>query len=435
MSIVGAVRQRTAKVFYGWWIVLGAFVMQTLTSGLSNRAFGFYLPRFVEEFGWSRALISLAFSLSQLESSVLGPIQGWLIDRIGPRNVIRIGVGLFAAGLVLLSQVHHLWMFFAAYLIIAVGSSLCGFLTANIILMNWFVKKRTRAASIALAGLSFGGVGGPLLVWSLTTFGWRATAMGSAGLVVLIGLPITQIVRANPEQYGLQPDGDGERVAKGDGSPGVPSAALQGFTTKEALRLRSFWLLAVGHGLALLAVSAVNVHLYSHLRDRFELFRNNDVAAATIVTIFTVMVLVFQIAGGFLGDKFNKRVILVLCMLGHGLGMAALAIGTNLFMVGAFVLLHSLAWGVRGPIMTSIRADYFGRRSLPTVMGFNSMFATFGGVIAPFFAGWMFDLTGSYEFAFIAIAVACGLGAFAFGFASKPEMRTSPTPVVAGSKD
>src|ERR1041385_2493205 len=150
--------------------------LQFLQAGLMTQSFGAYVAVLQEERGWSKTALSFAAALHQMEAAILGPLLGWLMDRFGPQGMIRAGVVLFGIGLMLLSQTHELVTFYAAFLLIALGTSLCGFFPLNVALINWFERWRARALSAMSIGLALGGISVPLVAWSLQAFGWRTTA-------------------------------------------------------------------------------------------------------------------------------------------------------------------------------------------------------------------------------------------------------------------
>ena len=182
-------------MFYGWRMVAGAFFSQSMHSALLFLSQGLYVVQFEQTFAWSRGAISWAFGLLRIETGLLGPIQGWMIDRFGPRPVMRIGTLLFGAGLILLGQIQELWHLFAALTIIAMGTSLAGFLTVNTALANWFVRRRARAMSVTSIGFASGAVLAPVVAWSITEFGWRETAVYSGIAAMLVGFPASQMFR------------------------------------------------------------------------------------------------------------------------------------------------------------------------------------------------------------------------------------------------
>jgi len=430
-----ALRPR-GRVFYGWWMVAASAGIQAVIAVLFNQAFGAYAAVLREDFGWSRSALSGAFSLARFESGILGPLQGWMIDRFGPRAVMIAGLSMFAGGLMWFSQINSLPMFYVVFFLMAVGSSLGGFLAITVALVNWFTRHRAKALSLSQIGFSAGGLLVPLTVASIEFFGWRETAFGSGVLVLALGLPLAVLMRHRPETYGETPDGvpfaprSTEGAAPIEAKPhwAVAADGSEDFTAREAMRTRSFWLISLGHASALLIVSAVMVHLVLHLNENLGY---SLTTASLFVALMTAMQMTGQIMGGILGDRFNKRVIVIACMAAHGIGLILLAFAVNTLMVVAFTVLHGLAWGTRGPLMQAIRADYFGSSNFGAIMGWSSMIVMIGTTSGPLVAGFLADRTGNYEVGFTVLAVAAMMGSVFFMLATKPAPppRTPGAPV------
>src|SRR3954470_5024779 len=198
---------RPRRLFYGWYMVAAGSAMQFLQSGLMTQSFGAYVAVLQAERGWSKTALSGAAALQQMEGALLGPILGWFIDRFGPQGMIRAGVLVFGSGLMLLSRTETLLGFYGAFLVIALGSSLCGFFPVNVALINWFERWRARALSSMSIGLALGGISVPLVAWSLQTYGWRATAFGSGVIAIVVGVPLAFVMRRRREDHGLTVDG------------------------------------------------------------------------------------------------------------------------------------------------------------------------------------------------------------------------------------
>ena len=427
MAFISSLRRIRGLVFYGWWIVAGAAAVQGLFSLVYYQSFGAYLVFFERDFTWGRGALSGAYAMARLESSIIAPIQGWLLDKVSPRMLMRVGAVMVGGGFMMLSQVNSLFTYYVAFGIISIGASLAGFLTINITVARWFERWRTRAISLTMIGGGVGGLGAPLLAWSLDTFGWRETAFVSGLATMVVCLPIAQLMRESPERYGLLPDGNLRDVEYGDETEGAHrEVVLEGFTLKQALRNRSFWYLGIGHGIALLAVSVINTHVIIHLVELLDL---SVTAAAAVFAVILATQVVAQVIGGIMGDRYSKRLLAAGAMVGHALAMLILAMTSALWLIFAAAVIHGAAWGVRGPLMTTIRAEYFGRRALGTIMGFGTTFAMVGSTIGPVFAGLMVDITGSYRIAFFTIAVVVGLSSLSFLLAVKPEFpRRTATP-------
>jgi MFS family permease len=414
---------RLRQVFYGWWIVAAGFMIQLLVGALLNQAYGAYVVLLQKDFGWTKTMLSGAYSLTRVESGLLGPLQGWLMDRLGPQALMRVGMLMFGGGFIGFSLIGSATEFYVAFLLMALGSSLAGFFPLTVAVVNWFERRRATALALMSTGFAVGGLLVPVVVLSMDQFGWRATAFASGVLIIVAGLPLVQMVRFRPEHYGLTVDGDPPRPSR------TPSATLEApaaepadYDAGQALRTPAFWLISLGHASALLVVGAVMVHLVSHLHDNLGY---SLTAAALVVTLMTAMQVLGQLLGGFLGDRFEKRLIATACMAMHAAGLLVVAYATATWMAIAFAVLHGLAWGTRGPLMQAMRADYFGRRSFGTIMGFSSLIVMLGQVSGPLIAGVLADRTGSYESGFTILAGMAAFGSVFFILATKPRAKAA----------
>ena len=413
------VKKNAGRLFFGWWIVLAAVVVQGLQIGLLLQAFGAYFIRLQEEFGWSSAALAWSFSILQLQNGVLGPVQGLLVDRLGPRVVLTAGVLFLALGFLLLSQVETLLGFYLVSVVLSVGFGLSGYLTLMVAVANWFRRHRAMALALSTTGLGLGSMLVPLVAISLNAYGWRATAIASGVIILAVGLPLMPLIRGRPERYGMLPDGGPDPRAAANPTRTMDTG--RDFTVGEAVRTPAFWLISLGHGSALLVVGAIMVHLIPHLVQRLEVSLES---AAVVVTVMTMTSMAGQIGGGFLGDRVDKRLICAAGMVAHCVGLLGITFATSLWQVYVFAIIHGLAWGGRGPLMGAIRADYFGRRALGTIMGLSAVIVTLGIMSGPVFAGFMRDARGDYQLGFVVLAVMTGLAAVFFLAAKRPPQPT-----------
>jgi sugar phosphate permease len=405
-------------VFYGWWVVGAGFGLETLIGSLMFHAYGAYLVLLREEFGWSKTMLSAAFAMARAESGILGPVQGWLTDRFGPRVLIRVGMAIFSLGFILFSQIQGPVTFFLTFFMMALGSSLGGYLPIGVAIVAWFRRRRALALSLSASGMAVGGLLTPLVVLAMSRVGWRTTALASGLLAIAVGLPLAQLVRRRPEAYGLTPDGDAPRAAESD-APARHVIGEPDFTAREAMATRAFWYISIGHGAALFVVSAVMVHMVVHVTERLGYSLPQ---AASVVALMTVMQGIGQVSGGWLGDRFSKRRIAAGCMLGHAAGLLVLAFASAFWMVLAFAVLHGLGWGMRGPLMSAIRADYFGSAAFGTITGLSSMVLMVGMMGGPLVAGILADRTGSYGLGFSVLAALAAVGSVFFLRARRPTL-------------
>jgi len=404
------------KIFHGWKMAGASAGIQMLHAALLHQSFGAYFSILIEQKGWSKTSLSAASAMQSAETAIIGPAMGWLIDKFGPQNMIRAGIITFGVGLMLFSQIDSLPGLYAAVLVIALGSSLSGYFPLNIALIHWFERKRARALSISGLGLALGGILVPLVAWCMQHFGWRATAFGSGVLMIALGWPMARLFKRRPSDIGetldgLPPPAPGEAASAEQGSP------QREFTAREALRTSAFWLLSLGHGFALFVVTAVNVHAINHMRQALGYSVSQ---AAVIIMIMTACQVAGVLIGGAVGDRYSKRWMCAACMLMHAAGLLMLTFATGPVMLIAFAVLHGLAWGVRGPFMQAIRADYFGRRSIGMILGLSSLIIAIGQIGGPMVAGILGDATGNYRAGFTVLALLAGAGSLLFALARRP---------------
>ncbi|MFK7965765.1 MAG: MFS transporter [Burkholderiaceae bacterium] len=401
--------------------------IQFMQSALLYQALGAYVAVLSEEKGWSKTALSGGSAVHAMEAALLGPVLGWVIDKFGAQLMIKLGVLALGIGLMLLGQIESVAGFYGAILVIALGSSLCGFFPLNVSIIHWFDKMRARALSGVALGLAFGGIAMPLVAWSMQVYGWRATAVGSGALMIIVGMPLAMVFRGKPEDHGEVPDG---HAANTDTQADVTTKASnqptpvrdRDFSAREAIRTRAFWLLALGHGMALLVVTGVNVHAINHMKKSLD-FSLTD--ASIIIMAMTVSQIAGVMIGWVIGDRFTKRYVAAACMFGHCFGMLLLTYASGWTMLYLFAICHGVAWGLRGPFMQAIRADYFGRSSIGKIMGFSSMVVVLGQIGGPMIAGYLGDVTGDYNLGFTVLAALAGCGSVMFLMAQKP---TAPAP-------
>lgn len=411
-------------------------IAQGLQSALFFGAFGIYAPFWMAEFGWSRTTISLIHSLQRTESGLLGPVNGWLISRFGPHRMIMVGMALMGLSMIALGFTTGFGTFLAAFLVMAIGASFAGILSMMTILVNWFERRRATAMALAGLGMSIGSLTAPVLASLLVTYGWRGVTIGSGILFLVMMIPLGRILIDEPESVGLRPDGDphpttkqanADRDAKREEATATNEVKAPAFKAREVLRSRAFWLMSIGHSNALAIVSAVGVHFVIFAQ---EIIGISVTAGATLLMIMTICSMVGQGAGGVLGDRLDKRLVAGSGMLLHAGAMVALTLMPTYTGALLAAVMHGVAWGIRGPLMSALRADYFGRAAFAMVMGFSSLIVTVGSVLGPLVVGLLADSTGGYTWGFGVLAVVGLIGAVAFFILETPPQRTA---VVASS--
>lgn len=406
--------------FYGWIIVGVGFVSQMII-GLSNQALGTYVIFFQKEFGWSNAHIGFARSLSQVENALLGPVNGWLVDKFGARFNMTAGVFFFGLGLFSLGLMHSIWTFYAASILMALGTSMGSLLVISSAINNWFRRRRTLAIAITTCGLAISGaVLIPLIVFSQNNFGWRSAAIATGIGVWLVGIPAALLLRHSPERYGLFPDGDiaVKECNDSDNDPKVYAPqSSNDFTLSEAMHTRAFWLISFANAFTLLGLQAFTLYQFAHMENDMNIARGS---AALVVTVMSVFNLSGRLAGGMLGDIMQKHHLLGASTLGMGFSLIVFAVSTSYYVAMVTGAVYGLCWGIRTPVTHALRGDYFGNKSFGKISGISSMLASPLGILGPTLVGAIADMQGDYILAFIIIGILSLVSGVMFALASPP---------------
>jgi MFS family permease len=248
---------------------------------------------------------------------------------------------------------------------------------------------------------------------------------------MVAGFPLSQVMRHRPEDHGEVPDGrryTANYHAEVERNERPRPAAVEGrdFTVGEAMRTPAFWFISLGHGSALLIVSAVTVHAASYLKQDLGYSLS---AASLVITLMTLTQVLGMVIGGWIGDKVDKRYIAFACMGMHALALMLVAYAQAVPMVIAFAVLHGAAWGIRGPLMQAMRAEYFGRSQYGMILGMSSLIFTLGNIAGPLVAGILADSTGGYREGFTVLTILSGAGSLFFLLAKRPERPPVDAPV------
>lgn len=414
----------TGKVFYGWWVVLASTIICMFGYGVGLYTFGVFFKPMAAELGWSRALISIAPALRRIEGGFSSPFVGWATDKFGPRPVIFIGVLTMGLGLCLMYFVNSAVSFFLIYgVMVAFGMNLALYLPNQTAAAMWFKRRVSRAMSILTSGAAFGGaICAPLAAYLITGFGWRKSFLALGIIFMVIGLPLSLVIRRRPEDMGLRPDGDppeDEYPDEADSDtvrPATQALEDDDYTLMEALNSRVFWILALSFFLQGMAHPTITVHTVNALTDSGIPFFEASFAFGFMILISVVGRLSF----GWMGDFIKKRHLMIAAYFLQGVGILVLMNAQTITDAYLFTILYGIGFGGGVPLRPAIRAEYFGRKAFGKIGGFMSPVVMVGGISGPILAGYIFDRFGSYNGIFITIVVLQVLASVAMFFA-RPE--------------
>ena len=441
MSVI--VRFRKPNIYYGWYIVFATGFVMTIATVPLFHAMTLWAVAMENHFGWPRGQLSLALTLTRIEGGLMGVIEGYLTDRLGGRKMVLIGFVILGFGFLIFWQVDAgfwpvspLYMFYAAYLVMALGQGMGSWVPMMTTINNWF----SRRMASAMGWANFMSRGGALLVIPLIdlgingsvgvpftdvtlnigrAIGWENVALILAVVIFAAALPLSFIIRNRPEDIGLQPDGESAPTAR-TGRRGV-APPPQGLTAQQAIRTPAFWLIAVGHGMTSMIILAIFTHLGLLLKDAgFEEY------AGTIVILYTLVSMFSQPLGGYAGDRFPKRIGLFVFTTIQASAVVLLTFSAELWMFYAFAVIFGIGFGGRNPLTTSIRGEYFGRGNFGKILGISTIPMNALLLISSPFAGYMYDWQGSYTVAFLVLAAFNYAGGVCFLLAKRPQIPALP---------
>jgi MFS family permease len=401
-----AANRAGGETYYGWWIVLAAFLNLFLVVGIIFYGFPAFYPYFVQDLHFTRAQLTQGFLLGFLFAGLpFGIIAGALIDRVGARAVILGGVALVAGSLILMSRISHFWQFELLCIVEVIGYVFAGPIANQVLVARWFERRRGQAMGYAYLGLGLGGVVAPILVNYLArTLGWRTALelIGAAIAVVLIPTGVW-ITRSKPADIRVDPQQFGETLAvtKTASGPASPPANVA-----QAVRTAPFWLILLGSTLAIGAIGAVIQH--------FILFLKDSGYSATVASRYLSILLTASLGGrvvvGYIADRFSKSFIMAIFYFLIGASVLLLAYPRSTSSIWAFALVFGFSMGADYMLIPLVVSENFGTASLGKILALIIMGYSVGQWAGPWFVGHLFDANHNYDLAWKLIALFAMIG-------------------------
>ena len=396
------------RVFYGWWIGLAAFLNLFYSVGIIYYGFPVFYPSLVDSLGFTRAQLTQGFLLGFVVAGLLfGLLAGVLIDRLGPRQVIRVGIWCVGLPLILMGSMTHLWHYYLLCIAEVFGYVLTGPIPNQVLISNWFRIKRGRAMGVAYLGLGAGGAVSPLLINSLIqSFGWRRAFEIIGALILIVLFPVSQwITRSSPGDLDLFPDGilppaaADQVVSTGQESIGVSVA--------QAVRSTNFWLILAGCTLTIGAIGAVTQHLIIFLKGEGYTVS----AASRLLSALLVSSLAGRVIVGYFADRYSRKNVMALFYLILALAIPLLFAAHRPAVVWCFVLVYGFAMGADYMLIPLVTADCFGLSALGKLLSLIIMGYSLGQWFAPWLSGRIFDTYHTYNLSWIIMSAAAAVGA------------------------
>ena len=394
----------------------GAFAAFTVSAGIMH-SYAVFLVAFIDEFRWSRAETSIAYSVSQLVAGGSSPLVGALVDRLGPRRLLVLGGSLLFAGLVGSALISALWQNVLLYgIIMTIGANCLGLVVFVPLLSRHFVRRRGLAISIVQSANGFGrATSAPLVQLSISTIGWRETYLAQAAFIAA-AVPLLAALFRRASRYPIT----AEPVPPTPTATPVPVPSPS-WTLPEAMRTPHFWLLFAVYLFTGLGSFLVSLHQLAFAVD----IGFDKLYAAGVLGIGSFLAIAGTILTGSLSDYIGREWSAILA---YGISIIGVVCALLITSPGQHWLLwlhacfFGLTWGARGPAITAKTADLFPGGRLGTILGVITIGSGIGSAAGSWAAGWIFDVSGSYRLAFLMSIAAYICGCVAFWALRRPPV-------------
>ena len=391
------------RVHYAWIVAATGFLALVMASGFRSTT-GVLLIPLHEEFGWSHETIGLAVSLNLLCFGLGAPFAAALIERFGVRRVVAIALGTIAVSALATTGMTQPWQLFLLWGIVnGFATGAVSVPLAAIIANRWFIRRRGLVTGLMTASYASGQlVFLPGLAW-IAGFDWRYAAVAIAAVALALVLPaVLLFMRDRPEDVGLRPLGADESWQPPPVAGAPPfGAALDALSV--AIRSRAFWFLA---GTFFVCGATTNGLISTHLIPAAHDHGITQVTAASLLALIGVFDVIGTVASGWLTDRYDPRILLVVYYALRGLSLLILPVAFDTAQAAmiAFVVVYGLDWVATVPPTSALATTHFGPQA-GVVFAWIFTAHQLGAATAAWGAGLVRTATGDYTAAFLAAGV------------------------------
>ncbi len=396
-----ASKKRTNKLFYGWVIAVTCLIIGTVIWG-TRYTFGVFFKSVESGFGVNRTVTSSVFSMYMVFCAIFAILGGWALDKYGPRRVTFV-MGLFTGvSLILTGQINSVGQLFITYsLLLAIGTG-AGFVVLSATTSRWFDQKRGLAVAIATIGSGLGtSIMAPIATYLIAELDWRQAYMVIGLVSGLITILLSLLLRSSPAER--LADFKAEKIPVNTASGHLASMSL-----KQASKTRSLWFLGVAWFLNSLCLNLVLTHIVPYATD----IGISKADAALILSLNGAAVVPARLIMGGISDRLGRKMTTIVCSLLQVFAMVWLIWAQELWALYLFAIVFGVGDGGFYSPSTAMVGDIFGLRNIGVIMGVLAAAWGIGAAIGPAMGGFIFDVSRSYQVAFVIGALAVILGTF-----------------------
>jgi len=407
-------------IFYGYWLVLVTFIFLFLAIGCGSFAFSLFVTPLQDTLGWGRGQIMAGFTVFFVTMGVVSPLVGRFVDRYGARQVIPLGGLIMGLGFVVVSRMSDLYLFYLGYVLVGAGAAGFGQVPCSTVVSHWFKKRRGTAIGFMAAGVGAGGLIAPLIGDIIAGSGFRAAYLAMAIIIWAIVIPLGAIVvRTRPAEMGLYPDGVAAPPLDKKGN--ATAVTITGISLRAAMKTRTFWLIVISFFPACFSSMGLVQAPVPFLQDIGYPIQTAASALAA-VAIGSGLGKVFF---GWVCDRIQPKYAWAIgqaLMAGSVLVLLTIKGDSPVALIWAYSMLLGFGVGSWLPTLSMLTSTNFGLLFYGAIFGILNLVQSLGTATGPFFAGVMYDMTGTYYWAFVTFGLLFAISIPAILLVKKPRM-------------
>jgi len=409
----------TDRFFYGWAVVAIFLVIGITLYGI-HFSFGVFFKSIEAEFNLTRTATSAILSANMLLAGLCSFFAGWALDRYGPRRVVLLMGICTGLSLVLTGLTNALWQLFITYsLLLAMGTGPLYVVPMSAV-SRWFDRKRGLALGLSSLGIGLGTmVMAPFATYFITHYSWHTAYLVIGLLAWIIVLPLARLLKRDPSEIGAQPDG-ADRTYGVVPAEGVVVSPVR-LSILSIIRSHNFWLITFVHFFFAACVFFIFAHLVPHITD----IGFSPIEAAAVVSLLGAASIPGRVFMGIASDKIGRKAVPIICTLFMAAALAGLVWARELCGLYLFAIVYGFFYSGFGSSTAALISDSFSLRNIGSVFGLLEIGIGVGAATGSAVGGYIFDVSNSYEMAFLSGALAMLAAAVLIAFIRRETGRTA----------